>query len=242
MRRNHVPRELSDEYDVWHSVHAADVGGDSPWHRLVMKHLDVNRDVSGRELLEIGCGRGGFAARLAGVTPSPRRVLGADFSPVAVEAAATSFKGDKLAWEVQDITALSYPAASFDTVISCETIEHLEHPVTALRELARVLRPGGRLFLTTPNYLGLIGLYRIYLRLRGRRYTEIGQPINQFTLIPRTIAWIRRVGLRLERWDSAGHYMPVPGRPPITLPLGSLFALRAFGLHSLFVAVKENDG
>src|SRR5262249_27760351 len=82
-----------------------------------------------------------------------------------------------------------------DTVISCETIEHVPDPSRAVAELAQVLKPGGRLFLTTPNYFGPFGLYRAYLRLRRRRFTEVGQPINQLTLLPRTLRWIRRAGL-----------------------------------------------
>ena len=87
-------------------------------------------------------------------------------------------------WETGDIQAIAHPAASFDTVFSCETIEHVPDPRQAIRELARVLCPGGRLFLTCPNYLGLMGLYRGYLRLTGRRYREEGQPINQFLILP----------------------------------------------------------
>ncbi len=55
-----------------------------------------------------------------------------------------------------DLTrGLPYPDASFDLVLLTEVIEHLENHRAAICELARVLRPGGRLVLTTPNIMRL---------------------------------------------------------------------------------------
>ncbi|MBI3182470.1 MAG: class I SAM-dependent methyltransferase [Myxococcales bacterium] len=47
---------------------------------------------------------------------------------------------------------LPYAEGSFDLVLSMDVVEHLAEPLRHLREAARVLRPGGRLLLTTPNY------------------------------------------------------------------------------------------
>jgi SAM-dependent methyltransferase len=137
-----------------------------------------------------------------------------------------------------DAQAIALASDSMDTVICCETIEHVPDPRAAVRELARVLRPGGRLFLTTPNYLGLIGGYRGYLRLTGRRFTEEGQPINHFLLAPLVRRWVRSAGLRLVRSATTGHYLPFPGRPPILLIERSR-VLDPFGLHALTVAEKR---
>ena len=52
---------------------------------------------------------------------------------------------------VEDGLHLPYDDASFDLVCSTEVIEHVGEPAPWLRELARVTRPGGGLFLTTPN-------------------------------------------------------------------------------------------
>jgi SAM-dependent methyltransferase len=141
---------------------------------------------------------------------------------------------------VGDIQAIAHEDSSFDTVISCETIEHVPNPRKAVNELARVIKPGGRLLLTTPNYLGVYGLYRGYLRLTGRRYTEEGQPINNFMLLPLTRTWIARSGLRVSTVDAVGHYLLLPGRRPSALARldNPRFLMKWLALHSLIVAEK----
>jgi ubiquinone/menaquinone biosynthesis C-methylase UbiE len=231
---------LRAAYDDWHTPIAADEAVESPWHRLVRRHLDPARDLAGKRALEIGCGRGSLARWLVARDTPPARLVAADFSSTAVRKARGASGAAAIDWQICDIQALPFATASFDTVISCETVEHLPDPARAVAELARVLKPGGRLLLTTPNYLNAMGLYRVYLRLTGRRYTETGQPLNRFTLLPRTRGWMRRAGLRVERAESAGHYLPYPGRPPVELSVGPRLAawLSWFGLHS-FVSARK---
>ena len=231
-------------YEAWHGRLEVDGETATPWHRLVREHIDPERDLDGKRVLEIACGRGGFACWLAARDRhAPAEVVAADFAETAVRkgeefAAGRGIVG--ISWEVADIQDIKHADASFDTLVSCETVEHVPDPRRAVRELARVLKPGGRLLLTTPNYLGMLGLYRGYMRLTGRKFTEEGQPINNFTLLPRTLAWVRRAGLRVKVVDGVGHYLPFPGRPPIELPVfnNPRWSQRWFGLHSLVVAEK----
>ena len=234
----------SAAYDAWHSSLDVNLNADDPWYQLVRRELQMERDIGGRRVMEIGCGRGGFACWLETRSPPPSEVVAIDYSPVAVEkgrAAAAAAGIDAITWQTGDIQDIAHPDGSFDTVISCETIEHVPDPRKAVSELARVLKPGGRLFLTTPNYMGTFGLYRAYLRLRGRRYTEVGQPINQLTLLPKTLSWIRRAGLRSEIVRGEGHYLFTPGRQPRRIPWLDVEILKWLAFHVVIVAQKPRS-
>lgn len=233
-----------DVYDQWHGRLAVDADADSPWHAMIKARLDAARDLAGKRVLEIGCGRGGFAMWLASHPSGPKEVVGCDFSPVAVAKAAeyAAAKGvGGVRWDVADIQKLDqFADGEFDTVTSTETIEHVPDPPLALRQLARVLRPGGRLFLTTPNYFSSIGLYRVYCGLIGKKFDECGQPLVQWTMIHRTRRWTMLAGLRVLEQDGIGQYLPFPGRPPIHLRFleHPHFVMKWFGHHSLTVAEK----
>jgi len=93
--------------------------------------------------------------------------------------------------------------------------------------MARVARPGARLFLTTPNYFNLMGLYYIYARARNRRATPgADQPFDRVFLFPQIRALLRNAGWRIVRSDGTVHQFPIrPGRDPIIV--ASLEANRA---------------
>lgn len=235
--------ESKRAYEDWHARFEVDAATDTPWHTLVKGALSGPRDLAGKKILEIGSGRGGFASWLASHDSKPRLVVAADFAVSAVRKGrehALDQGTDVIAWEVGDIQAIAHDDRTFDTVFSCETIEHVPDPGHAVQELARVLKSGGRLFLTTPNYLGPMGLFRVYRRLAGRPYTEEGQPINQLTMLPRTRRWIRRAGLVTCETQGTGHYIPLPGRIPRAIPWPERISwlTRWVALHSMVIAVK----
>lgn len=237
-------KSAAEAYDEWHEKHDSDdVAHDSPWHRMVKARLRQDIDIASKVVLEIGCGRGGFANWLAASSNPPRRLIAADFSPLAVQMAKAhaervGVKG--VDWQVQDLSALKLDDQSIDTAISFETIEHVPCPRTAVAELARVLKPGGRLYLTTPNYCSSVGLYRVYCYLRGKTFDEGGQPICHLTYLSKTRRWIGDAGLELIDWTTCGQYLPIPGRPPIDMRWAESpkVFMKYFGLHSLVVATK----
>jgi 2-polyprenyl-3-methyl-5-hydroxy-6-metoxy-1,4-benzoquinol methylase len=198
-------------YDQWHKNLRFDEESGTPWHSLVRQHVHKSEDLAGRTILEIGCGRGEFSCWLAAHPDRPLRVIGCDFSLTAVATGASygpSVGPGWPSWLTANIEEMPFADASFDTVFSCETVEHVARPRVALRELARVLRPGGHLFLTTPNYLNVWGVYRLFLRLSGRRFAEAGQPVNKLMFLPRECWRVRRIGLRILRVDGLGHFFP----------------------------------
>jgi 2-polyprenyl-3-methyl-5-hydroxy-6-metoxy-1,4-benzoquinol methylase len=166
----------------------------------------------------------------------------ADFSTAALRLAKAQADRQGLTgihWQQEDIQQLNIPDASYDTVISCETIEHVPDPARAVQELARVLRPGGRLFLTTPNYFGISGLYRLYCMARGRQWSEAGQPFAQWMLLPRTVHLVRRARLSVRVVDGVGHWLPVPGQPIRLHALDRVrWLTRWVALHSLVIGER----
>jgi ubiquinone/menaquinone biosynthesis C-methylase UbiE len=207
---------LRTEYDIWHErIYRGDPGhkdAESPWYQLVQEQVG---DVTGLQILEVACGRGGFASKLASVGAS---VTGCDFSFVAVQVAkAKPRPADHLpANFVQgDVQNLPFADASFDLVISCETIEHVPNVSRALREMLRVTRSGGKLFLTTPNYANFMGLYEIYSWFRHPERKD-DQPFDRRQWFPQIRRFVREAGWTILRTDGIVHQFPLlPGRNPI---------------------------
>lgn len=198
---------IQHAYDDWHVRQPTSYG---PWHSMVSELIDRQDLVSGKSVLEIGCGSGEYAVTL--VERGARSVVAEDFSPVAIRQAAARNRSDRLTFAVGDIQQIAHSDASFDVIVSCETIEHVPDPRRAVSELVRVLAPGGLLLLTSPNYLSTVGAYRLYCELRGRGWTEGGQPFVNWTMLPRTVTWLRREGLEIEAVDGRIFVVPVPGR------------------------------
>jgi 2-polyprenyl-3-methyl-5-hydroxy-6-metoxy-1,4-benzoquinol methylase len=231
--------QARNAYDVFHQRFEVDEEAQAPWHGMLKPFL-LAEDLRGKRVLEIGCGRGGFSCWLA--KNCGPELTAADFSPAGVKMGRdyAASLGLPVRWQVMDIQSIAHPNATFDCVISCETIEHVPNPALALRELARVLKPGGKLFLTTPNYFNAMGLYRGYMRLKGTPFTEGGQPINNFVTLPRTLRWVRDAGLKLCHTDSRGMYLPIPGRPWTLADWldHPRLLTRWLGLHSLVIATR----
>lgn len=101
--------------------------------------------VRGKRVLDIACGTGYGSAhmRQAGAAA----VLGVDVSDAAIQEATRLYGSDYRVGSILDFDN----EAPFDTVISFETIEHVEDYRRALANLRRLLKPGGTLLLSTPN-------------------------------------------------------------------------------------------
>lgn len=103
---------------------------------------------TGKDVLDAGCGVGYGSAVLAA---HARRVVGVDLDPEAISYARRRYAGANIEFHRDDLLQLNLPDSSFDAVCSFETIEHLDDRERYLREMRRVLRPGGTYLVSTPR-------------------------------------------------------------------------------------------
>jgi ubiquinone/menaquinone biosynthesis C-methylase UbiE len=116
---------------------------------------DILHQLAGaRRLLDAGCGPGQFSILAAEALPQAE-VFGIDLAATMIELArghsADSPAAPRLHFEVADVTHLPFPEGHFDAVMSTGSIKHWPDPIAGLRELHRVLAPGGRAFIVEMN-------------------------------------------------------------------------------------------
>lgn len=114
------------------------------WHR----YLFAAAHVAGCDVLDAACGEGYGAALLARHAKS---VIGLDIDGPTIAAARAKYAVPALRFAAGSVTAMPFADASFDCVVSFETLEHLAEQQAMLAEMRRVLRPQGVLIISTPN-------------------------------------------------------------------------------------------
>ena len=115
-------------------------------HRYALA-FELARDL---DVLDIASGEGYGAAYLA---IAARSVVGVDIDAESIRHAASRYTAMNLRFAAGSCTAIPLPDASMDLVVSFETLEHLEEHEQFMREIVRVLRPHGRLLISSPNKL-----------------------------------------------------------------------------------------
>lgn len=146
--------------------------------RIDMPHL-VARHAPKGPVLDVGCGDGGAMAKLrAGYVPH-----GIEISPVLAERADAAFRqrGGRVVCAPALEEFRDFPSGFFAAVTLRSYLEHEIAPADVLREVHRVLAPGGVAFVKVPNY-GCLNR-----KVRGRRWCGFRHPdhVNYFT--PRTL-------------------------------------------------------
>lgn len=111
-----------------------------------------------RRILDVGSGAGQILGHLIKATHPETELVAYDLSHQMLKRAQTRLNSDRPSYCVGDVTQLPFADASFDCVTCGWVIEHLPDPRPGLKEIARVLRPGGRLFLlaTEDTIQGLV--------------------------------------------------------------------------------------
>jgi ubiquinone/menaquinone biosynthesis C-methylase UbiE len=137
--------------------------------RETLARVDLRGD---ERVLDVGCGTGELLRRLGERHPKVQ-LAGIDPVPEMLAIAAKKLAPGadlRVGWA----NALPWGDASFDLVVSCNVFHYVTHPVPALREMSRVLAPGGRIVITDwcDDYLAC-RLCSLYLRWTGAAFHKI---------------------------------------------------------------------
>jgi SAM-dependent methyltransferase len=127
---------------------------------MLTANYDILGLTSGDKILDLGCGFGRHAFEAA---RRGANVVALDAGRDEVEGVAATFaamvEAGELSTEILhvaavqgDALAIPFPDGTFDRVICSEVLEHIPNDVGAMRELARVLRPGGTMAITVPRF------------------------------------------------------------------------------------------
>lgn len=195
-----------DEYFRHHSS-----GEQDEYAALLLRQLGEMGIEKGR-LLDVGAGKGEFlrAARLDGW-----EAVGVEPSPTFAEHAAR-YSGAEVRQE--PLERCGFPDGHFEAVVLKAVLEHLFNPDETIREVARILRPGGALFVDVPNEAGLyFRVGNLYHRLRLRDWVvnlaPTFEPFHVFGFSPKSLrALLAKHDLRPRIWYVFGGESLVPGR------------------------------
>jgi demethylmenaquinone methyltransferase/2-methoxy-6-polyprenyl-1,4-benzoquinol methylase len=210
------------------------------WNRTARTFRDILARPESR-ILDICCGTGDLTAALLKLRPAgaPRLasetwvstdatklevtpITGLDFSSQMLNRARTKYAAANALWVEGDAMHLPYPDASFDLVTAAFGFRNLTNYADGLRELHRVLAPGGRLGILDCNQPdGLSGaVYNLYLHyglpligglLSGQRaaYKYLPASIARFPRPPQMLAMLSEAGFTTPHWD--GYFLKAAG-------------------------------
>lgn len=194
-------------------------------HRILDEALGPSR-LAGASVLNLGCSTGFIDEFLA---PHVRTVMGVDIDQPAIDLAKGRCTAGNVRFQVDDAMALTFSDATFDVVICSQVYEHVPDPARMIREIHRVMRPGGVCYFAATNRWAVMerhhhlpflswlpsGLADRYVRLfkRGDAYYErhlgyrdLLRLVSDFKLDDYTV----RVLSEPTRYAAA--YMLSPGR------------------------------
>lgn len=201
--------EIAPRYDRLNAI--LSFNQHKAWRRLAVRLARVQ---PGNRCLDVCTGTGDFAVDLARVVGTDGRVVGADFCEPMIRSGldkTASASGGAITMMVANAEALPYPNNSFDAVTVGFGVRNVAHLDRAVGEMARVVRPGGRVAILEFNrpqarwYRPFIDLYLFHilpriggLLSRREAYTYLPESMKHFVSREKLAEIMRASGLRVE--------------------------------------------
>ena len=130
-------RQLLEEQSPW-------------WAEHIHRYNEVLKIIKSTDtLLDIACGTG-FGSNI--LAKKAAQVIGGDIDKTTIAENNTIYNKDNLTFQELDGTKLPFDDNTFDVLVSFETIEHTIHYDEMIKEFKRVVKPTGKLFISTPNF------------------------------------------------------------------------------------------
>jgi ubiquinone/menaquinone biosynthesis C-methylase UbiE len=157
-------------------------------------------------IVDLGCGDGIVSKEILNINPNAR-YIGLDVSEVALGIASNRLPGVEF-YKINSDGKLPLENDLADFVFTSEVIEHVYDTEYAFSEMARILKPGGRLLLTTP-YHGFFKNLLIVLLGFDRHFDPTGITIRYFSK-KSLFSCLRKVSLKILSYSYFGRFRPFP--------------------------------
>lgn len=199
--------------------------------------LELIGPVAGLRVLDVGCGDGQLASLLARMGAV---ITAIDTDPQMLEAARRRLQRDAVEGTLirADIEALPFASQRFDLVTAVTVLCFVGRPQQALREMARVLKPGGRLVV---GELGRYSVWAVWRRLRA----WLGHPTwrsAHFRSIAELVALARSAGLTVRATRAAIFYPPIGWVTPLLAPIDPWLGRRLASMGAFLALVALKPG
>jgi demethylmenaquinone methyltransferase / 2-methoxy-6-polyprenyl-1,4-benzoquinol methylase len=213
--------EISPHYDLLNHVLSMNV--DRLWWWRTARLFRNQLQKPGARALDLCCGTGDMTVALRKQAKSVA-IVGADFSRGMLTRGTAKFRAQSIAAVEADALGLPFPNASFDVVVSAFGFRNLANYDAGLREIYRVLSPGGEVgILDFSEPGGIFGkFYNFYFK---NLLPKIGSAISgvngPYTYLPASVARFPSPAEMLERMKSVGYRQPT--WTPYTFGIAGLY-------------------